>query len=124
MRNTPKKSKIPANAARELRLADPNREREAERYESPLPSREYVLETLAAEGVPLDASRLMELLGVGADESDAFARRLAAMERAGQIVRNRRGDLLIPERVDLIRGRVEGHADGFGFLTPDAGGAD
>jgi ribonuclease R len=124
MPNNPKKPKTGAGHARELRLADPNLAREAERYESPVPSREYILETLAAEGVPVDAPRLMSLLGVAVDETDAFARRLAAMERTGQIVRNRRGDLLIAERVDLIRGRVEGHADGFGFLTPDGGGPD
>ncbi len=122
MPNTPKKPKSRASPA-ELRRADPNLGREAERYETPLPSREFILQTLAAEGVPVDAPHLMKLLSVRDDEAEAFGRRLAAMEREGQLVQNRRGDLLIPERVDLIRGRVEGHADGFGFLVRDAGQA-
>jgi ribonuclease R len=128
MTTPPKKNRTPVKPGpatpHQRRLADPNLEHEARRYDIPLPSREYILETLAAEGVPLSAPHLMKLLNISADEAEAFSRRLAAMERSGQIVSNRRGDLLIAERVDLIRGRVEGHADGFGFLTPDSGGAD
>ena len=30
----------------------------------------------------------------------------------------------MPERASLIAGRVEGHADGYGFLVPDDGGED
>jgi len=109
---------------RERRAADPHLVREQERYELPLPSREHVIETLAAEGVPLEPERLMDLLGIAAPEMETFLRRLGAMERAGQIVRNRRGALLIPERIDLIRGKVEGHPDGFGFLAREGEGAD
>ena len=123
-KNAKPKTATVKNAPDQHRLSDPNLEREAGRYENPLPSREFIMETLAREGVPLTAARLMQGLNVNEGESEAFARRLDAMERAGQIVRNRRGDLLIPERVDLIRGRVEGHADGFGFLAPEGGGAD
>src|ERR1700677_4166639 len=127
MTNTNKKPKSPAlpkGGKRALRQTDPHIEREAGRYENPLPSREFVLETLANEGVPVAYPQLTKLLGIKAEEAEAFARRLAAMERAGQIVANRHGDLLVAERVDLIPGRVEGHPDGFGFLVPDSGGAD
>jgi ribonuclease R len=126
MTNPPKKisKKTTKTDASSARQADPHRAREAERYENPLPSREFVLQTLADEGVPVDFPRLMQLLNITADEADAFGRRLAAMEREGQVVQNRKGDLLIPERLDLVRARVEGHPDGFGFAIPDAGGAD
>ncbi|MCX7170656.1 MAG: ribonuclease R, partial [Proteobacteria bacterium] len=50
--------------------------------------------------------------------------RLDAMAREGQLMQNRSGAWLIPDKADLIRGRVEGHPDGFGFLVPDEGGAD
>ena len=43
------------------------------------------------------------------------------MEREGQIVRNRRGQLLIADKAGLIKGKVIGHPDGFGFLQPDDG---
>ena len=120
----PNRSAPEKTAPRKQRPIDPNLERESQRYENPLPSREFIMDTLAAEGVPVDAPRLMQRLGVKEDEAESFARRLAAMERAGQIVQNRRGDLLIAERVDLVRGRVEGHPDGFGFLARDGEGPD
>jgi ribonuclease R len=38
------------------------------------------------------------------------------------VLRNRKGELLVPQKLDLVAGRIEGHPDGFGFLAPDAGG--
>jgi ribonuclease R len=47
------------------------------------------------------------------------------MARDAQLLQNRRGDWLIPDKADLVRGRVEGHPDGFGFLiSDDKGQAD
>ena len=39
-------------------------------------------------------------------------------------MRNRKGDICVVEKLDLIMGRVQGHADGFGFLIPDDGSPD
>ena len=114
--NTHKLSKI--------RRADPQFEREKEQYEHPLPSREYILQTLATQGAPLEFGRLVELLDVQPFEVDPFQRRLGAMARDAQLMQNRRGDWLIPDKADLVRGRVAGHPDGFGFLIPEEGGAD
>jgi ribonuclease R len=55
---------------------------------------------------------------------DALDRRLRAMQRDGQLVRNRNGAFLPVSEKGLIRGRVIAHPDGFGFLTPDEGGDD
>lgn len=107
-----------------IRRADPHYERERERYEHPLPSREYVLQTLAAQGAPLPSLRLAELLDVKSFEMEAFQRRLGAMARDAQLMQNRRGDWLIPDRADLIRGRIVGHPDGYGFLVPEGAGSD
>ncbi len=107
-----------------LRHADPHRDREAAKYEHPLPSREMILEVLEREGIPLDEDRLASLLGIEAHEGDSFGRRLAAMEREGQVMRNRRGAILVADKAGLVKGRVIGHADGFGFLKPEAGGDD
>ncbi len=115
-RKHPKLSKV--------RRADPFLERELAKYSYPLPSREYILQTLAEQGVPVAFGRLAELLDVRDDEVDDFSRRLGAMARDGQLLQNRRGDWLIPDKADLIRGRIEGHPDGFGFLVPEGGGAD
>ncbi len=46
------------------------------------------------------------------------------MEREGEVMRNRRGALLLPDKAGLIKGRVIGHPDGFGFLKPDDGRED
>ncbi len=102
-----------------VRRADPFYEREAAEYERPLPSREYVEQILAERGVPLEFREICEALDVTEDEAPLFERRLRAMERDGQVIRNRRHAFLLPDKADLIRGRVSGHADGFGFLIRD-----
>jgi len=104
------------------RAADPFSAREAERYASPLPSREFILQTLEAEAVPVDEQRLAKLVGVARGALETFGRRLAAMERDGQILRNRKGAILVAQRVAVVRGRVEAHPDGHGFVVPDGGG--
>ncbi len=106
------------------RARDPFMAREAERYEHPVPSRELILEVLVEAGVPMEEQDLAKQLDIGKRDSDAFARRIGAMERDGQIMRNRRGDLCVVEKLDLIRGRVLGHKDGFGFLQREDGGQD
>jgi len=105
-----------------IRRADPMLERELAKYDYPLPSREYILQILAEQGVPVAFERLSQLLDIKADEQTDFSRRLGAMARDAQLLQNRRGDWLIPDKADLIRGRVEGHPDGFGFLVPDEKG--
>ena len=51
-------------------------------------------------------------------------RRLKAMLRDGQLVKNRRGAYGLPARMDLVAGRVSAHPDGYGFLIPDDGEGD
>jgi ribonuclease R len=106
------------------RAQDPHLERERARYAQPLPSREFVLQVLTEQGVPLSEDALAELLEVRPEERSTFARRLNAMEREGEIMRNRKGAVCLPEKMELVRGRVEGHPDGYGFLAPDDGSAD
>jgi len=107
-----------------LRAADPFLERERERYAQPLPSRQYILQILTERGVPVSEDELVDLLGIADDERAAFARRLGAMEREGEIMRNRRNAICVVEKLDLVRGRVHGHPDGYGFLIPDDGSPD
>ncbi|MDX5411343.1 MAG: ribonuclease R [Thauera sp.] len=102
-----------------MRRADPFFERESADYEQPLPSREYVEQILAERGVPMSFEELCEALDVAEHEVELFERRIRAMERDGQVLRNRRGTFILPDKADLIRGRVQGHADGFGFVVRD-----
>src|SRR5438046_2616018 len=103
------------------RATDPHREREASRYEHPIPSREFILRTLAQAGVPLTDEELAQRLAIKPKERDAFAKRLGAMEREGQILRNRKGAILVAAKLDLVTGRVEGHPDGYGFVIAEEG---
>nr|WP_230976339.1 ribonuclease R [Pseudothauera nasutitermitis] len=107
-----------------IRRADPFFERESASYDYPLPSREYVEQTLAEQGVPLTLEALAANLDIQPHELEHFHRRLRAMERDGQILRNRRDAYLLPDKADLIRGKVEGHPDGFGFVVRDDSGPD
>ena len=107
------------------KLIDPYAKREASKYEQPIASRELVLQILEQSDGPLSLSALHEALEINSEEViDALARRLAAMERDGQLIRNRQNHYLPISKVDLVRGRVMGHPDGFGFLIPDEGGED
>ena len=98
---------------------DPHAGREAAQYEAPLPSRELVLQLLADQGIPLSVEQVYTLLDIGLDEQENFNKRLNAMEREGQIMRNRKGALCLAEKIHAIAGTVQGHPDGFGFLMPD-----
>jgi ribonuclease R len=110
--------------ARKKRSPDPHYAREARRYEHPVASREFILETLKQRGVPMPEHELQDALHVVPRDRAAFAARLAAMERDGEIMRNRRNAICVVEKLDLIRGRVQGHPDGFGFLVRDDRGPD
>ena len=106
------------------RSNDPFLERERGNYEEPVPSRELILQTLEAQGVPVSSDKLGELLRITASEQEGFDRRLAAMQRDGQVMRNRRDAICVVTKLDLITGTVQGHPDGFGFVVRDGDGPD
>lgn len=104
---------------------DPHAAREQERYAHPIPSREVILDLLKSADAPLAFQAIAEQLGL-CDERDleALGKRLRAMQRAGQLISGRRGAYGVPERMDLLRCRVMGHRDGYGFARPLEGGDD
>ncbi len=105
--------------------ADPHADREAQKYENPIPSREFILEYLQERGELLTYEELVASLGLqGEEDLEALRRCLNAMERDGQVMRNRRNGYGLVDKMDLIPGKVIGHPDGFGFLVPDEGGED
>jgi len=107
-----------------LRKQDPFLEREREQYENPLPSREFILQILTELGAPVSDDELLGMLRIDKHEEDLFSRRLRAMERDGQIMRNRKGAICVVDKLDLVKGKVQGHPDGFGFLIPEDGSTD
>tara|TARA_R110002073_G_scaffold209161_2_gene369627 strand:- start:14128 stop:16287 length:2160 start_codon:yes stop_codon:yes gene_type:complete len=90
-----------------------------------LPEREAILAFLREAGRPLKRKQFAEAFVIRDPEiRQALGRRLKAMERDGQLIRNRRGSYGLIEKMDLIKGRVIGHPDGYGFVVPDEGGKD
>jgi ribonuclease R len=107
------------------RRTDPFAAREAQKYAHPIPSREYLLKALSDQGRPLSMDSVASLVGIKTDrEREALQKRLRAMERDGQVVCNRKGAYGLAPRMDLIRGRVSGHRNGYGFVIPDDGSDD
>lgn len=104
---------------------DPYADREASTYEHPVPSREYILECLKEAGRPMTHEQLCRAYGMTDETSiEALRRRLNAMERASQLLSNRRRAYVLIDKLDLIKGRVQAHRDGYGFLIPEGGGDD
>lgn len=107
------------------RPQDPFADREAKKYESPIASRELIMQLLQKCGNPLSYNDLSaELRLTTPEQLEALRRRLKAMLRDGQLMQNRRGAYGLVSNMHLIAGRVSAHKDGFGFLIPDAGAGD
>jgi len=105
------------------RLNDPFAAREAQRYARPIASREAILQLLDQGQGPqkLDDIAAQLNLTMDAEQMEALARRLSAMLRDGQLVRNRRGGLAPVQATNLIAGTVIAHPEGFGFLQTETG---
>lgn len=103
-----------------LPQVDPYVARETEKYQKPIPSREYIMMALAEYGKPLTLADIAQLLQLSTEEDlEALRRRLKAMERDGQAIRNRRKEYGLAKKMNLVRGRVIAHPDGYGFVVPD-----
>ncbi len=89
-----------------------------------LPTREAILEALRLAPAPMSAAELVLSFHTPPAHIDAMHQRIHALEVEGQLLPNRKGVLLLAAKLDLIAGRIQGHRDGFGFVIPDAGGAD
>ncbi len=104
---------------------DPFAEREAQKYEKPIPSREFILDYLSERDRPATQQQIQIDLGLETrDQQEALRRRLIAMARDGQLLKNRKGAYGPLEKMELIAGRIIGHKDGFGFIEPDVGDED
>ena len=89
------------------------------------PERAEIIEMLEKRGRPLQQRDIIKALKVESDDSrEILRRRLRAMVRDGQLIQNRRNAFGLSAKMDLVKGRVSAHKDGFGFVIPDTGGSD
>ena len=99
---------------------DPYAKREAKNYLFPVPSREYLLDYLAALAQPVTHEQLVKQLKLKrAEEQEGLRRRLKAMVRDGQLMSNRRHAYVLVDKMLLITGTVIGQRDGSGYLKRD-----
>jgi len=111
-------------AATEPRSDRPRkRTRDAADLESK-PTSDAILRELTDAGVPLAPTEIAARLAIGRRQQHLFDACVATLERDGEILVNRKGELCIVAKLDLVRGTVQGHPDGYGFLVPDEGGDD
>ena len=105
--------------------SDPFAKREAANYDKPIPSREFILTHLKERAGPATHELLCVELALEDEASmEALRRRLNAMQRDGQLMQNRRGAFGLIDKMNLLKGRVQGMKDGYGFFIPDGGGDD
>lgn len=95
---------------------DPHADRESRRYESPIASREHIIDVVG-DSAPVSFKQLVSALGVkGQSSRHALQKRLSAMLRDRQLVLDRNDRYRLPERAEQFTGFVQAHSDGFGFL--------
>ncbi len=90
-----------------------------------IPERSEISDFLHRSEAPRQLAEIARELGITSSAGrEALDKRLKAMLRDGEIIRNRRAGYGPLEKMDLVAGRVIGHADGYGFFRPDRGGED
>ena len=80
---------------------------------------EALVSTLRQVGQPLSRSALIDALKLGKKPAHMLDEMLSTLERNGVVVRNRRDEYCLRERIGLLVGKVGGHRDGHGFVYPD-----
>ncbi|WP_318507488.1 ribonuclease R [Bacillus sp. T3] len=74
---------------------------------------------------PLTVQELEKAFGI--EDSSTFkdfVKALVVMEEKGMVVRTRSNRYGLPEKMNLVRGKLTGHAKGFAFVVPDEPGMD
>ncbi|MDQ0229583.1 ribonuclease R [Metabacillus malikii] len=74
---------------------------------------------------PLTVQELEEAFGIeDSAEFKDFVKALVAMEEQGLVVRTRSNRYGLPEKMNLLKGKLIGHAKGFAFLDPEDASLD
>lgn len=84
---------------------------------------EQLLHFFEEQSKPLSVEEIETMLEISsAAEFKALLKLLNKLEESGEIVRTRTNRYGLPERMNLVKGRIQGHARGFAFLIPDRPG--
>ena len=103
-----------------MTFKDPYQEREAQKYEKPVASRELLLSIIEQAHIPPTFNVLAKKLNYIEEHLlIGLKRRLRAMENSGQLIFNKFKQYAIPLKSSVLTGRIIGHRDGFGFFAPE-----
>ena len=106
-----------AKKQKNLAYQDPHYQQEVEKYDNPIPSREFILNVIRENNAPMNREEILTALSIHDEKQiEGVRRRLRAMENDGQLVFTKRKRYALPEKLDLLKGTVIGHREGFGFL--------
>ncbi|KAA0452055.1 MAG: ribonuclease R [Candidatus Thioglobus sp.] len=104
-------------------MSDPHQKREADKYENPIPSREYIIDKI--KGKPLSFYDLVDELELDGKQKKPLTHRLKAMVRDCQLSMDREGLYQVfDEQKDIMTGIINANPKGFGFVILDEGGDD
>ncbi|QEH09594.1 ribonuclease R [Histophilus somni] len=121
---TPKKTNKKAKKITAL-TEDPYFFQEQQKYSNPIPSREFILQIIRDFNAPMSKENLFKTLAiVDPEQKEGMRRRLRAMENEGQLVFTKRKCYALPEKLDLLKGSVIGHREGYGFLQIEGSKSD
>jgi len=68
---------------------------------------------------PATPRELMRVLKIGRDERAGFKRNLRNLVNDGALIQIKGNRYGLPDRMDLVVGKLEGHPSGFGFVVPE-----
>src|ERR1700737_4523513 len=71
---------------------------------------------------PATPRELLRTLRIPREERATFRRQIKALVSTGELVQTKGGRVGLPDKMDLVVGRLETHAGGFGFVIPDKTG--
>lgn len=73
---------------------------------------------------PMSMEELITMFEVKKKEIGLFYETIEEMEKEGQVIKTRKSKYGLPDKMNLIVGKLQGHTKGFGFVIPDVAGSD
>ena len=73
---------------------------------------------------PATPRELIKALKIPQEERATFRRLLKSLVATGELVQTKGGRVGLPDKMDLVVGRLQMNAAGFGFVIPDKAGGD
>ena len=87
--------------------------------------KEKILAYMESDGyVPMKRRDMRAMLSVPQEDREKFENLINELIAEGRVFETKKGKLAAPKNLQMATGTFIGHARGFGFVTPDAGGDD